>query len=287
MSTTLETELLAGLARVAAHHPLPRVRALHLPPLDAPNDTARDRGEFCALELEDGALGLAYVLLDDTLARLHAETPGLGLAGSDPLVLARAAVGGQGLVRTLGLAAINALSRHVFDRAGYVPPRSTDSIGQVDPQPGERIGMVGYFRPLAKRIAEVGARLVVLELDAALVGEHPDCTVTLDPAALGCCPKVLCTASTLINGSLDRMLKAAASARHFALIGPGAGCLPDALFAHGVTLMGGNWIADGPAFVDALRRGEGWSGHGWKFAIERGHYPGLDALLAGCPAAPS
>jgi hypothetical protein len=29
------------------------------------------KGEFCALELDDGSLGLSYVLLDDTLARLR------------------------------------------------------------------------------------------------------------------------------------------------------------------------------------------------------------------------
>ena len=40
--------LLYGYARRTA---LPRVRALHLPPDPAPD---RMRGEFCALELEDG-----------------------------------------------------------------------------------------------------------------------------------------------------------------------------------------------------------------------------------------
>ena len=54
------TDCLAQLERLAAAHRLPRVRALHLPP-DLP--PGQPRGEFCALELQDGSLGLSYVLL--------------------------------------------------------------------------------------------------------------------------------------------------------------------------------------------------------------------------------
>ena len=61
------TEYLAQLEAFAALGPLPRVRALHLPP---GRFAQYNRGEFCALELEDGSIGLSYVLLDDTRERL-------------------------------------------------------------------------------------------------------------------------------------------------------------------------------------------------------------------------
>ncbi|MBE0555417.1 MAG: hypothetical protein IH625_17185, partial [Rhodobacteraceae bacterium] len=51
-------EYLAQLEAFAALGPLPRVRALHLPPGRYAQD---NRGEFCALELEDGSIGLSYV----------------------------------------------------------------------------------------------------------------------------------------------------------------------------------------------------------------------------------
>ena len=47
--------------------PAPRVRAVHLPP--SPWTGSKD-GEFGAVELDSGALGLSYVLLNDTLAAL-------------------------------------------------------------------------------------------------------------------------------------------------------------------------------------------------------------------------
>ena len=279
----IAADQIALLERLAAHHLLPRVRALHLPPATGANGK---NGEFCALELEDGALGLSYVMLDDTLARLHREAAGARLAGADPLTLARrlatAPEGAGGTERSLGLAAINALTRHFFALAGFTPPPSRDSIGQMDPQPGERIGMVGYFRPLVKRIAEVGAELIVIELDPALAGQHDGYRVSLDAAELRNCGKVLCTSSVLINGSVGRMLAAAAQAQHFALIGPGAGCLPDPLFANGVSLLGGSWISDPQAFVEALASGGAWGEHAFKFALARADYPGFDALLARC-----
>ena len=76
------TEYLVQLETFAAQGPLPRVRALHLPPGRFAQD---NRGEFCALELEDGSIGLSYVLLDDTLERLLDGSDGLGLPGADTL----------------------------------------------------------------------------------------------------------------------------------------------------------------------------------------------------------
>ena len=56
----LPDELLTAL-RTACHGlALPRVRALHLPPLPW---NGRKDGEFAALELDDGSLGLSYVCL--------------------------------------------------------------------------------------------------------------------------------------------------------------------------------------------------------------------------------
>jgi uncharacterized protein (DUF4213/DUF364 family) len=75
------------------------------------------------------------------------------------------------------------------------------------------------------------------------------------------------------------MLACCRNARWFAMVGPSAGCLPDALFARGVTLLGGSWIIDRKGFLDALKRGESRSEYSDKFALTRDDYPGFDALL--------
>lgn len=271
-------DYLAQLERFAARTPLPRVRALHLPPLD-PAECIAGKGEFCALELEDGSLGLSYVLLDDTLARLHGAGDGLGLAGADVLAVARRYAGGEGFGKTVGFASANALTRCLYDRAGFAPPASRDSIGEMAPAANEHIGMIGLFRPLLGRVLENGARLTVVELKAELAGEAEGYRVTLDAAELESCDKVVSTSTLLLNDTLDRMLGHCRNARAFAMVGPSAGCLPDALFARGVTLMGGNWVTDRPGYLDALRRGVSTSPFSRKTALTPAGYPGFEALL--------
>ena len=271
-------EYIAQLERFAARSALPRVRALHLPPEYVPG--AENKGEFCALELEDGSLGLAFVLLGDTLEQLRAGRERFGLAGADALALARRYAQVEAVERTLGFAAANALTRCFFDRAGYVPEASADSIGQLDPQPGERIGMIGLFTPIVERIVKSGAELVVVELKPGLAGERGGYRVTLDASELGSCGKVVSTTTLLLNDTLDAMLAHCRQARWFAMIGPSAGCLPDALFARGVTLLGGSWVNNRDGFVDALRRGEPTTRHTRKFSIAAADYPGFDRLLA-------
>lgn len=273
--TGFAAEIIGQLQRLDERWPLPRVRALHLPPDPAPGES---RGEFCALELDDGTLGLSFVLLDGTLAGLRRLDPGLGLRGARALDVARQLAEEPGARRAVGLAAANALARWFLDRAGWQPDASIDSIGALDPQPGEHVGMIGLFPPLVPRILARGARLTVVELAAHLAGPRDGWQVTLDPAALHGCDKVLATGTLLLNDTLEAMLEHCRGARWLALVGPSVGCLPDALFARGVTLLGGTWVLDGPGYAEALRSGQQRQGLARKVATVRGAYPGFDAL---------
>ena len=276
---TFATDLIAELERATAGRPVPRVRALHLPPPEAAESR---NGEFCALELDDGALGLSYVLLGGILPRLAASDDPHTIVGMDALQLARefaaptAGAGGDAEIRrTLGFAAANALSRTVMERMGFAPPRAIDSIGGIDPQAGDHVGMVGLFTPLLKQVTAAGAQLTVIELNPDYAGHYDGYRVTLDAAALEDCNKVLSTSTILLNHTVDDMLAHCRKAQRIVLIGPSAGCLPDPLFARGVTVVGGSWITDRAGFIDALRRGESWSGFAYKFALAAADWPGL------------
>lgn len=274
---TVADDLLEQLARLlGAERPL--VRALHLPP--CPWDGSKD-GEFCALALESGALGLSYVLLDDTLRQLvGSPSSHAPLVGADALALAGRWRDGRGADRALGFAAVNALSRHLLDRAGLRPPDAADSIGGLAPQAGEHIGMVGYFPPLVRPVLAGGATLTVLELRAELAGPRDGCRITLDPKALRDCDQVLCTSTVLLNDTLDQVLEQCQRAKAVVMIGPGAGCLPDALFRRGVTALGGSWVEHPQAFAQALQAGAPWSAHARKTLWTVANYPGLP-LAAG------
>jgi hypothetical protein len=271
----LAEELLDLVARIAAIAPLPEVAALHLP---APAASGSRDGEFCGLELADGSIGLSYLLLGDTLQRVLAAQPGAGLAGMPALTLAGWYADADPVRRTLGFAAVNAISQHFLRRAGYAFDWATDSIGLLDPQPGDRIGMVGLFRGLVDRIVGRGARLTVVELKPEAVGDFDGYRVTLDARELAGCNKILSTTTILLNDTVEQVLAACNGAPYLALVGPGGGCLPDPLFERGVTLLGGTAIADRDGFADAIARGEPWSAFARKYCIDRDRYPGFEAL---------
>lgn len=274
---TVAQDLLALIERAAGIDPLPPVARLHLP-LDA--DENSHEAEFCGLELVDGSIGLSFLMLGDTFAALRAANPAAMLEGMPALDLARWFLADEPARRTIGFAAINAVSQRLLRLGGVELDTATDSIGLLDPRPGDRVGMVGLFTPLVPRIVEAGADLTVLELQEHLAGEREGWRVTLDPGELAGCTKVLSTTTILLNDTLDRVISACSGARYLALVGPGGGCLPDPLFARGVTLLGGTRIVDRDGFAAAIARGESWGRYARKYCITRDRYPGVEAILA-------
>jgi len=269
------TGLYVALAeRIASRLGSPRVRALHLPPQESAKDA-----EFCALELEDGSIGFSFVRIGaiEPLLRQH---PDFGaFAGMEAAALARGYAGSDPAGKALGFAAINALSQQLFSRANWTPSAADDALGEIEPGSGEHIGMIGLFRPLLARVQDAGARLTVLELRPELAGEHEHYRVTLAPADLASCEKVVSTCTVMLNDTLDAVLAACRNARWFSIVGPTAGCIPDPLFALGVDAIGGRCVLDREGFRSAFCNGERWGSFAGKYVIARRDYPGVERLL--------
>lgn len=251
-----------------------RIERIVLPPrMDNPGK----EGEFCAVQLDDGRVGLSFTLLDGTLETLHARAlPGPGTAA---LSLVHAYATGDTTERALGLAAINALARRACDRAGFVPDDSSDSFGSLALASGDRLGMVGHFSSLIEQARALGIPVTVLELRADLVREEPGLVVTLDPQRLAGCNKIVSTSTLLLNDTFERVSSLWRDAQAVAIVGPSAGCPPDALFAAGVSSVGTAWVADAEAFLAHLAAGEKWGATTRKVTLTPQRYPGLDALL--------
>ena len=253
-----------------------RVQRVVLPPLA---DKPGREGEFCAVQLDDGSVGLAFTLLDGTLAALHARGD-RGRVGRMAMELVRGYAAGDGAARALGLATINALTRRLFDRAGFVSDDSIDSFGSLALEPGDRLGMVGHFTPLIEQARALGIPVTVLELKVELVREEPGLVVTLDPARLAGCNKIVSTSTLLLNDTFEAVAGCWRSADAVAIVGPSAGCPPDPLFAAGVSAVGAAWVIDAEAFLARVAAGEKWDETSRKVTLTPQRYPGLDALLA-------
>jgi uncharacterized protein len=269
-------ELIESAQRIAHAIELPEIEEIILPKVEVVD--IHD-AEFAAICLRDGSMGFFYTLLDDTLQRLHDEIDADAWRGRSPLGLAQQYAAADPLARSMGLGAISAITQTLFRRSGYAPDTQTNSMAKMAFSQDDHVGMVGYFPPLVERLRARGVRLSVIEKKPQLTQESDGFRVTLDAAALGACNKILCTAATLLNDSLDEILSYCSHAQRVAVIGPTAGCLPDALFARGVDAVGGSRVSNPVLFKTRLRDQLEWAHAVEKYTIEKDLYPGIDELL--------
>ena len=274
---SLAADYLALVEQIRADLSLPAVQRLYFPRLTA--DGFRD--EFGFVLLTSGDVGAFYVSLEDSLAELWRTYPQPEQV-QVPLDTLLAKLAAPKLAeRALGLGAFNALSQYVFRLAHYQAPTRQRAANTRTEH--TKLGMVGYFCPLVERLTAQQQSVVVLEQQPERVLPHPLVQVATTPAELADCGEILCTASTLINDSLETILAACEQATSFSLIGPSAGGLPDVVFARGVDSVGAIHFPKPEALLAVLADQASWGSVGAKYEINRADYPGLAALLARIP----
>lgn len=263
--------LIEHIARVAS---IPNVRKILLP-LTAPLPGESD--DFGFVVLEDGSVGPFYVSLGDTYQGVSAAIEANQDTPWDTLSLTRKFGCGRVADAALALGAFNALSQHLMHRAGF-DPVATGS-GKSPLAEGARIGLVGYFRPLVERLLKQGHVVTVIEKQPQRVPVGQGVALFTSPEALADCDRVLCTASVLINATVDAIVDACDGRVPLELIGPSASGFPDPLFQRGVVAVGGIAIDDAERLQQALADGESWGTVGRKYQLDPTSWPGADALL--------
>ncbi|OPY05491.1 MAG: hypothetical protein A4E67_01896 [Syntrophaceae bacterium PtaB.Bin038] len=206
-------------------------------------EDVRIGASYVAVVLEGGRAGLAARLKEAVGTEIEPRhDPGCYARRGADALLDRLVQGAGAVDRALGLAAANALIHPA------VPGEESDTISLMGLRPGERVAMVGLFRPIVARIEAAGVRLTVIELDTAEAERR---------AALGDCDVAIVTATTLLNGTLEGILSELGRPRHVALIGPSTPLCGEIFRDTPVTHLGGAAIADGPAALQVIARGGG------------------------------
>ncbi len=260
-------------ARVAEALPPLAIQAMFLPP-PFTDDTRDDCFGF--LFLDDGSAGPFYVSLGDTLAALHSRYPDGQFPGVSTATLLEGFISDNHAERALALGAFNALSQGLMRRAGYRPPPASRD---AEPGAGDIIGMVGFFGRLARPWSERGVRVKVLEMAPERVAPLPGVSLATDAAELAGCDRVICTSSTLVNGTLDDIIAAVGDPGKIELVGPSGSGLPDVPLERGVRSVGGMYFDDAKALQAALASTGQWGKAGQKYVLDRNNYPLVDALI--------
>jgi uncharacterized protein (DUF4213/DUF364 family) len=273
---SIASELISLTADVCQQHLLPPVSWLHLPP-ENPRDPHHKK--FGVLMLADGSCGFFFTRLGDNLIQLRDKIDEKQILSTPVLDLAEGYDNDNLVKRSLGLGALNAIAQHVFSRSVGVLQNDVDPLGQLDLDTSHQVGMVGFFRPLVRMLKDQRVPVTVIEQDEGYLDYEGPVDVTLDVGALKRCDRVLITASTLLNDSLDSVLANCAADARVALIGPTVGCLPDPFFARGIDVVGGSRVANLCGLKKHMLSGENWGNSVIKYCIAKKQYAGAHRLF--------
>ena len=273
---SVKAELLDLVETVADSVDLPPVDWVYVP---EPDPGPGRHTEFGIVTLRDGSAGLYYAWLGASQKGMGSRYEPEQFNGRHPVELARYCAGDDEADCSLGLAAINAITRHVFRTAGFTPMDAPDSMGILDITAADHVGMVGYFPSLVKRLRNNGIRLTVIEKKPQFHKQQENFLVSADPQTLEGCTKVMITASTLLNNSIDEVLEYSRRAQKGVMIGPTAGFFPDPLFARGISAIGGSEIRFPDLARQRLSANQGLGESARKFLLSAPDYPGLDRMI--------
>ncbi len=174
---------------------------------------------------------------------------------------------GNPLKKALGIAAINALSSTVWSREkpqGYKIIKNIDAIDGIRLKEDGYVVLVGALIPYLKLLKARKKPFCVLEMDASTL--KPDeipfyAPADKAPEKVPLADTLIITGTTLINDTLEGLLKIAKPSAEIILVGPTGSMLPEALFARGVKRVAGVLVTKPDELLDMLAE----AGSGYHF----------------------
>jgi uncharacterized protein len=187
------------------------------------------------------------------------------IRGRPALDLANEALSDHGIRRAVGIAAMNALADTCWRRRPYSETElrlGIDAFDATEMRPGDKVVVVGAFVPFLRELKRRRQPFLVIEQDPATLKpdelpffRRPDEAPAVVPDA----DVLLITGTTLINDTLEELLRLAKPAARVTMVGPTVSLLPNAFLRRGADILGTVRITAPDEFLDVLA--EGGSGY--------------------------
>lgn len=228
---------------------------------------------FTGVKLSDGSGGVCYTPVKDIPQAVCCPTS----AGRsfDPTRVAGTPAGGmlealsssEPLKTAVAVATLNALTSCCW-ACGLSGPYDVrlraDALDAVDLSFDRAVVVVGAFVPTLRALKARGGTWWVIEQDPrTLKGEELDHYVPESdaPSVLARADTAVITGVTLVNRSLEGLLRSIRPGADVAVLGPTAGLAPEPLFKRGVRVVGGVRVTQPDRLLDVLAAG----GSGYHF----------------------
>ncbi len=258
---------------------IPRIKEVFFPKkFQNSNSKIQRASNFGAIRLEDDSNGIVFINLSKKVRRRAERYDSNSLIGRNPFELVEI-FSDDLFEKTLSLGAINAISQHIFRASKFKLDFTTNSLGLLDLNSEDKVGMVGFFPPLVKKIEELGIPLIIIEKKEQFIKKTKNWEVTMNPKKLKECTKILSTSTTVINDTVDEILHYSKNASKISFIGPTGGFLPDPLFLKGVDVIGGTFVEDSSFFMNLMKQNKKWGPSTRKYCIKKDEYRNFQSLL--------
>ncbi len=232
---------------------------------------------FTGVKLSGGAGGLCYTPIKSLPEAVCCPSsarvmPASGkLRGKKALEFLDEMPSNSPLKKTMGIAVLNALSMMCWKEkppVAYSIRTGVDATDEVTIQNDDYVVVVGAIVPVLKTLKQRNKPFGILELDPlTLKADEMKYHIPplLAPEKIPQADVLIITGTTLINNTLEDLLRMKKPDARVIVMGPTASMLPGAFFKRGVGLLGGVIVTEPDRVLDVIAEG----GSGYHF-FERG-----------------
>ncbi len=192
------------------------------------------------VELDNGDIGVSYTLRGHLPPGCSAFSFAQYVIGKDAAEVADLAkYGTDDVQRSVGMAVLTAASRS----QDLTDIKTLKSTFGIEVSPTDTVGMIGFIPPIANMFSEKTKNLIIFDEAISKFGEETENVCPMDDQAefLPKCDIVILTGTTMINQTIDDLLKVCSNARAIIMIGSSTPMYPEAFKDTNVKVLAGSW----------------------------------------------
>jgi len=228
---------------------------------------------FTGVKLSNGAGGISYTPVKDipqavccpsSAGRIFDPFKIKGMSVADVLA---GLTSREPLKVSVAIATLNALSACCWEHGKtehYRFQMNADALDAVRMPEKSTVAVIGAFVPILRKLKGLECNWRVIEQDPkTLKSDEMDHFIPADRSeeTVAAADVLIVTGVTLVNHTLEDILKVARPDAEIAVVGPTASMLPDVLFERGVRVVGGVRVKQPDDLLDVLAAG----GSGYHF----------------------
>ncbi len=230
-----------------------------------------------AVKLSDGSVGLSttYKALN---SEIHCKKENRDFGSFTPNRISGKSVidllestKKNGIVETLKVAVLNAISSGILKNSDYTILRNTDPVDLIDLKSRKTITIIGAFQSYIQKISKTDNRLFVLEFNENTLEEKDRkyyVPASYFSEILPVSDIVIITGLTLVNNTLEDLLRTIKPEAQTIITGPSSSFIPDVLFANNVNIIGAVSITKPDLILKLVSEG-GAGYHMFRYGAEK------------------